>query len=164
MRSEYDICVCYKEYVEKSYVYFLLYVDDILQASKSKVQVTELKKILSSEFEMKDLGDAKKILGMEISRDRERGILTVSQEDYAWKVLGNYNMEKSKSVSTPLGAHFRLSSATEKELKEHEVYMKDVPYQSAVGSLMYAMVGTRPDLAYAIGMVCRFMSSPIKIH
>lgn len=59
---------------------------------------------------------------------------------------------------------FRLSSATEKEAKEQLVYMKDVPYQSAVGSLMYSMVGTRPDMAYAIGMVCRFMSSPIKLH
>lgn len=164
VRSEYDICVYYKEYEEDSYVYLLLYVDDILLASKSKVQVAELKKILSSEFEMKDLGDAKKILGMEITRDRERGTLTVSQEDYAWKVLGNFSMEKSKSVSTPLGAHFRLSSATEKELKDQEFHMRDVPYQSAVGSLMYSMVGTRPDLAYAIGMVCRFMSSPIKIH
>lgn len=61
---------------------------------------------------MKDLGDAKKIVGMEISRDREKGTLTISHEDYAWKVLGNFNMEKSKSVPTP---HFRLSSATEKE-------------------------------------------------
>lgn len=63
-------------------------------------------------------------------------------------------MEKSKSVSTRLGAHFRLSSATEKEVREQEVYMRDIPYQSAVGSLMYSMVGTMPDLAYAIGMVC----------
>ena len=46
-----------------------------------------------TEFEMKDLGDAKKILGMEITRDREKGTLTVSQEDYAWKVLGNFNMK-----------------------------------------------------------------------
>lgn len=164
IRSEYDICVYFKEYEVNEHIYLLLYVDDILIASRSKTEVEKLKQTLGSEFEMKDLGDAKKILGMEITRDRERGTLTVSQEDYAMKFLGNFNMEKCKSVSTPLGAHFRLSSATEKELKEQNDYMKTVPYQSAVGSLMYSMVGTRPDLAYAIGMVCRFMSNPIKIH
>ena len=139
-------------------------MDDILIASKSKSEVTSLKKILSSEFEMKDLGDAKKILGMEITRDREKGSLTVSQKEYTMKFLGNFNKEKAKSVSTPLGAHFRLSSATEKEIKEEGEYMRNISYQSAVGSLMYSMFGTRPDLAYAIGMVCRFMSNPIKIH
>ena len=163
-RSEYDICVYYKEYEANGYIYLLLYVDDILIASKSKSEVTSLKKILSSEFEMKDLGDAKKILGMKITRDREKGSLTVSQEEYAMKFLGNFNMDKAKSVSTPLGAHFRLSSTTEKEIKEEDEYMRNISYQSAMGSLMYSMVGTRSDLAYAIGMVCRFMSNPFKIH
>lgn len=51
---------------------------------------------------MNDLGVAKKILGMEISRNREKGTLMVSQEDYKMNVFGNYNMDKSKSVSTPL--------------------------------------------------------------
>lgn len=152
-RSEYDICVYFKEYEEDSYIYLLLYVDDILIVSKSKDQVAELKRLLGSEFEMKDLGEAKKILGMEITRDRVKGILTISQEDYVMRLLGNFNMDKCKSVSTPLGAHFRLSSATEKEIKKESSYMKDVPYQSAVGSLMYSMVGTRPDLANAIGVV-----------
>lgn len=61
-----------------------------------------LKNIYSFEFEMNDLGVAKKILGMEISRNREKGTLMVSQEDYKMNVFGNYNMDKSKSVSTPL--------------------------------------------------------------
>ena len=86
-RSEYDICVYYKEHEANGYIYLLLYVDDILIASKSKSEVTSLKKILSSEFKMKYLGDAKKILGMKITRDREKGSLTVSQEEYAMKFL-----------------------------------------------------------------------------
>ncbi|KAL0793897.1 hypothetical protein Bca101_065274 [Brassica carinata] len=163
-RSEYDICVYFREFEENEYIYLLLYVDDILIASKSKTQVAGLKQILGSEFEMKDLGEAKKILGMEITRDRAKGTLTISQEGYAMKFLGNYSMDKAKSVSTPFGAHFRLSSATEREIREQGDSMRDVPYQSAVGSIMYSMVGTRPDLAYAVGMVCRFMSNPLKIH
>lgn len=63
----------YKELKSRDYIYLLLYVDDILIASKDKKQVCELKIILGFEFEKKDLGDSKKILGMEIVRDREKG-------------------------------------------------------------------------------------------
>lgn len=66
---------------------------------------------------MKDIGDAKKILRIEISQDREKGTLMVTQEDYMMKVFGNYNMDKSKSLSTPLEEQFRLTSATENEIK-----------------------------------------------
>lgn len=163
-RSEYDSCVYFKQSDKGVYVYMLLYVDDILIASTDKAQVQKLKTELGSEFDMKDLGDAKKILGMEITRDREKRELSVSQEGYLWKVLGNFNMDQSKSVATPLGAHFKLHSPTEQEYKDKEGRMKDVPYQSAVGSIMYSMVGTRPDLAHAVGVISRFMSRPLKEH
>lgn len=164
LRSEFDICVYYKELKNGEFVYLLLYVDDILIASKDKRHVDELKALLSSEFEMKDLGDAKKILGMEITRDRARGKLTLSQEGYILKVLGNYGMEQAKAVGTPLGAHFELRAATEIEIREQAEAMRKIPYQSAVGSLMYSMICTRPDLAFAVGLVCRYMSNPIKMH
>lgn len=142
----------------------LLYVDDILIASIDKSKVVELKKVLSSEFEMKDLGEAKKILGMEISRNRDNRELRISQEDYVWKVLSKFDMDQSKPVSTPMGAHFKLKSGTPEELKEQEGHMKKIPYQSAVGSIMYSMVGTRLDLAYPVGLISRFMTKPLKEH
>lgn len=163
-RSEFDSCVYYKELREGEFVYLLLYVDDILIASKNKRYVDELKSLLSSEFEMKDLGQAKKILGMEITRDRARGVLTISQEGYIHKVLGNFGMEQAKAVGTPLGTHFNLKAATDIQIREQAESMKKIPYQSAVGSLMYSMICTRPDLAFAVGMVCRYMSNPIKDH
>ena len=163
-RSEYDQCVYFKKNSLGVYVYMLLYVDDILIASADKIQVDRLKKVLSSEFEMKDLGDAKKILVMEIHRNRETDELWVSQESYLWKVLSNFDMDQAKQVATPIGAHFKLKSGTEKELKDQAEYMSKIPYQSAVGSVMYAMVGTRLDLAYAVGLISRFMSKPLKEH
>jgi ATP-binding cassette subfamily B (MDR/TAP) protein 1 len=66
-RFKYDSCV-YIKHANGSPIYLLLYVDDMLIATKSKVEITKLKKLLSSEFDMKDLGAAKKILGMEITR------------------------------------------------------------------------------------------------
>src|SRR4051812_12665361 len=100
-RSKYDSYV-YIKFVYGSPIYPLLYVDDMLIAVKGMKEITTLKEHLSSEFEMKDLGAAKKILGMEITRDRKSGLLFLSQQSYIKKVLHRFNMEGSKSVSTPL--------------------------------------------------------------
>ena len=81
----------------------------MLIASKNKFLISKLKSQLSEEFEMKDLGAAKKILGMEIQRDRKAGKLYLSQACYLEKVLGRFNMKNCKVVSTPLASHFRLS-------------------------------------------------------
>ena len=163
-KSQYDNCVYFKNVEKRNGIYLLLYVDDILIASQDKVEVEKLKILLNSEFEMKDLGDAKKILGMEIERDRVKGCLWVSQESYLRKVLSNFKMDQCKSVTTPLGAHFKLKSPSEKEIEEIRGRMEGVPYQSAVGSIMYAMIGTRPDLAYPVGVISRFMSNPMPDH
>jgi hypothetical protein len=89
---------------------------------------------------MKDLGAAKKILGMEIIRERHAGKLYLSQQGYIEKVLRRFNMHGAKPVSTPLAAHVRLSSSLCPQSDEDIEYMSKVPYSSAVGSLMYAMV------------------------
>ena len=91
-------------------MFLLLYVDDMLIASKDKGEIQKLKQQLGSEFEMKDLGPAKKILGMEIIRDRKQGTLFVSQCNYLRKVLEKFGMSESKAVQTPLAGHFKLSS------------------------------------------------------
>lgn len=67
--------------------------------------------MLKSEFDMKDLGQARRILGMEICRDRGKGILTLSQKSYIAMVLQRFNMNKAKVVATPIGQHFKLSSS-----------------------------------------------------
>ncbi|KAG8477637.1 hypothetical protein CXB51_031043 [Gossypium anomalum] len=133
-----------------SFVYLLLYVDDMLIAAKDKGEIRKVKAQLSEEFEMKDLGPAKKILGMEILRDRKASKLYLSQKGYIEKVLCRFNMQSAKPVSTPLAAHFRLSSALSPQSDDEIEYMSHVPYSSAVGSLMYAMVCSRPDLSYAV--------------
>ena len=113
---------------------------------------------------MKDLGAAKKILGMEIRRDREARKLWLSQKNYIRKIFERFNMQDTKFVSTPLANYFKLSESQcpkdEKELEE----MSEVPYASAVGCLMYVMVYTRPDLAHAMSTVSMDMSKPGKEH
>ena len=73
-------------------------------------------------------------------------------------------MDKAKPVSSPLAGHMKLSSSQCPTSKEDKGEMKKVPYTSAVGSLMYAMVCTRPDIAHAVGVVSRFMSNPGREH
>jgi hypothetical protein len=142
----------------------MLYIDDMLIAVKSKKEITTLKAQLRSEFEMKDIGAAKKILGMEITRDRKSGLLFLSQHDYINKVLHRFNMPDAKKVTTPIAPHFKLS-ATQCPVTDEDIeYMSRVPYSSAAGSLMYAIVCSRPDLSYAMSLVSRYMANPGKEH
>jgi len=78
---------------------------------KENSEIAKLKAQLSKEFEMKDLGAAKKILGMEVVRDRKSSKLYLSPRGYIEKVLRRFNMHNAKPMSTSLATHFRLSSA-----------------------------------------------------
>ena len=141
----------YNKLPNEEYIYLLLYADDMPIASKSISAIDNLKKELSSEIEMKDLCEVKKILDMEIEGDRKGD-----------KVLQKFNINgNTKSVSTPLAHYFNLYVYTSIEERE---YMTHVPYASAVDSLMYAMVCTRPDLSQAASMVSRYMHDPDRGH
>lgn len=163
MRCQADHC-CYVKKFENSYVILLLYVDDMLIAGANIVEINKLKKLMSEHFEMKDLGAAKQILGMRIARDRIKGTLTLSQAEYIRRILSRFSMDNAKPVGTPLGNHFKLSKNQSPKSEEERHYMNKVPYASAVGSLMYAMICTRPDISHAVGVVSRYMSNPGKQH
>ncbi|KAH9753523.1 hypothetical protein KPL71_015101 [Citrus sinensis] len=130
----------------------------------NKDRIQELKAQLAREFEMKDLGPVNKILWMQIHRDRNNRKIWLSQKNYLKKILRRFNMQDCKSISTPLPVNFKLSSSmcpsNEAERKE----MSRVPYASAVGSLMFVMICTRPDIAQAVGAVSRYMANPSGEH
>lgn len=144
-------------------IFLLLYVDDILLIGKDRSEIDMLKRQLHSEFEMKDLGEAKKILGIEIKKKRP-GRITLSQKQYLSKVLDRFNMNKAKPISTPLAPHFKLTKDQSPKTETERVYMDKVPYASCVGSLIYAMVCTRPNLAQAMSIVSRLISNPGEPH
>ncbi|GKB52526.1 retrovirus-related pol polyprotein from transposon TNT 1-94, partial [Tanacetum coccineum] len=159
-RSSYDSCVYYRSYAPCEYIYLLLYVDDMLIACKSKVEIGTTKSLLKKEFNMKELGEAKKFLGMKIVRDRSRKILRVSQSGYVSKIMNNFRIDNEKSVKMPLGGHFKLS-LKDCPVRDCDVErMSKVPYVNAIGSLMYLMVCTRPDIAYAVSVVSRYLANP----
>ena len=83
----------------------------MLIASTNKQEIERLKHQLKTKFEIKDLGEAKKILGMQIFRNRKKEIMFISQGNYIKKVLKIFSMINAKSVSTPMAKHFKLSSS-----------------------------------------------------
>ena len=92
---------------------------------------------------MKDLGEANKVLGMKIERDRRSDKVSLTQKEYLQKVLQRFNIDKdTKSVSIPLAPHFNLKTTMSPKTIEEREYMTRVSYTSAVGSLMYVMVCT----------------------
>ncbi|RDX62437.1 hypothetical protein CR513_59232, partial [Mucuna pruriens] len=99
---------------------------------------------------MKDLGEASFVLGIQILRDRSQGILRLSQENYINKVLQRFDMKDSKLGDTPIakGDKFSLKQCPNNDLERNEI--QKIPYASAMGSLMYAQVCTRPDIAFMV--------------
>jgi hypothetical protein len=136
----------------------------MLVAGCNMKDINVLKKKLANSFVMKDLGVAKQILGMRIKRDRKNRKLTLSQGEYTEKVLERFRMQNAKLVSTPLANHLKLTKEMCPKTQEDIEYMSRVPYSSTVGSLMYAMVCIRPDIAHAVGVVSRYMNNPGKEH
>ncbi|KAE8725120.1 Polyadenylate-binding protein 7 [Hibiscus syriacus] len=150
-RCQADHC-CYIKRFDNNFIILLLYVDDMLVAGSNMQEIIHLKQKLS------------KLFAMRIKRDTKSGTLMLSQAEYINKVLSRFNMQDAKPVSTPLGVHFRLSKDQSPKTEEERAHMVKVSYASAIGSLMYAMVCTRPDIAHAVGAVSRYMNNPGKIH
>ena len=127
-------------------------------------KIEKWKRELRQSSAMKDLGLAKQILGMKITRDRVSKRLWLSQEQYIEKVLERFNMAKCKPVNTPLAGHFKLSSAQCPTSEEEQERMKQIPNASTVGSLMYGMVCTRLNIAHTVGVLSHFLTNPGKDH
>lgn len=140
-------------------VMIALYVDDLLIFSKKKESITEVKKLLRKEFSMKDLGPVDYILGMRVIRDREQRTLTLDQSLYINKFFSEYGMENSHPLATPVDGYDALTEACPSDERTDQL-----AYQQRIGSLMYAMTTTRPDIAFAVGKLSQFSHDPCVKH
>lgn len=136
----------------------------MLIACKELREIKRLKDLLNSEFDMYDLGPTKRILGMDISRNKRLRILSLSLEGYIKRLVDIFGMKDAKSVNTLIGAHFKLMSDKDDEAGLEFIHMENVPYSNAMGSIMYSMVSTRPYIAYGLGLISRFMRKPGREH
>jgi hypothetical protein len=152
-----DQCVYFREDQEKIAI-IAVHVDDMgLFASDDDVMAT-LKGQLSSKFKITDLGPLKQMVGLEIERDKSKGLIKLSQTQYITRIIKRFGMEDSNPVKTPLNPNVKLEKTPEGE--KH-----DIPeYLNALGSLMYAAIGTRPDIAFAVQHLSQFSSNPSPAH
>ena len=129
-------------------------------AANDKGLLHEVKQLLSKNFDMKDMGEASYVIGIKIHRDRFQGILGLSQESYINKVLKRFRMNDYSPSVAPIvkGDRFNLNQCPKNNLEREQ--MKNIPYASAIGSLMYAQVYTTLDIAFAVGMLGRYQSDP----
>ena len=131
-------------------------MDDILLIGNDVGMLSTVKVWLANTFDMKDLGEASYILGIKLFRDRKRRMMGLSQAAYIEKVLSRYSMDKSKKGLLPFRNGLSFSRDQCPKTQEKRDRMAGVPYASAVSSLMYAMLCTRPDIYFAVGMVSRY--------
>ena len=163
VRNKEEPCI-YKWNNGSVIVFLVLYVDDILLIGNDVAALQGIKVWLSSQFSMKDLGEASFILGMKIYRDRSKRLLGLSQSTYIDTMLKRFSMENSRKGYLPIASGVTLSKKDCATSPEERERMSRIPYASAVGSIMYAMTCTRPDVAYSLGVVSRYQSNPGEMH
>ena len=147
----------------ESAVYIALYVDDLFVVGMLLANIKVVKEGLGREFKMKDLGEARFLLGIEIRR-QEGGDVFLGQERYAKGVISRFNMEGCKSVSTPMELGNPLSISQQPTSDVDKENMAIIPYRSAIGSLMYLSTCTRPDIAAAVSELSKFSQNPGMAH
>ncbi|GKA96137.1 retrotransposon protein, putative, ty1-copia subclass [Tanacetum coccineum] len=124
----------------------------------------DVKSYLGRCFAMKDLGEAAYILGIKIYRDRSQRLISLCQSAYIEKILKRYHMENSKRGSVPMQEKLRLSKSQSASTPDELKRMQNVPYASVVGSIMYVVRCTRPDVAFAQNITSRFQQNPGDLH
>ena len=142
--------------------YIALYTDDVIIAAPAEL-LESIANTLKRSYKMTDSGIPEWLLGIAIDIDTEAGTLRISQPAYVIKMLTKYGMTQCHTAKTP-AAPDRLTAPTTSPTKEESDFMVRVPFRNAVGALMYLMVATRPDIAFAVIQVAKFVNDPRKIH
>ncbi|KAJ9542417.1 hypothetical protein OSB04_028923 [Centaurea solstitialis] len=162
-KSEFEPCV-YTKFSGSIVTFLVLYVDDILLIGNDVPTLQSVKEWLSKCFQMKDLGEAAYILGIKIYRNRSKRLIGLSQSTYIDKVLKRFRMDESKKGFIPMQHGIVLSKTQCPVSSEDQDRMKSVPHASAIGSIMYAMLCTRPDVAYSVSVTSRYQQNPGEPH
>lgn len=157
-----DPCLYFRRSRSGRLMMLFLFVDDfkVQYHREDKEEWNQLKSRLVERFKAKDMGEAKYILGMRITRDRKAGTITLDQELYVTKALEKYGFAQCRTAPTPevVGAAHQEPTEKQAELADRQRYME------IVGTLMYAAISTRPDIAHAVYYLAAHMQEPRKIH
>ena len=143
---------------QEGIVVILVYVDDIIISGNDKVGIQDTKSFLKSVFDIKDLGELKYFLGIEVCRSKEG--LFISQRKYTLDLLNEVGKLGSRPVASPLEVDFQVNREGE---KGNEPYEDASQYRRLVGKLIYLTI-TRPDICYSVNQVSQHMQAPTVHH
>ena len=145
----------YRRGNKNSFLLVVVYVDDLVISGPNVSDINQFKMEMKKKFSMSDLGLLSYYLGIEVRQGTEG--ITLSQSAYAKKILESTGMLNCNTAATSMEARLKLSKRLEDEV------VRPTAYRSIIGSLRY-LVNTRPDLAYSVGVVSRFMEAPSQAH
>jgi hypothetical protein len=152
--ADHAVFICYRDGIVSI---IIIYVDNFGIASNSLESIEKDKEELKKRYQMTDLGEINWILGVHVTRNREAGTITLSQEKYIEDVLRHFKKSDARPISTPVLANEHLA-----KLPSPEIDVKS--YQSTLGTLMYPMLGTRPDITYAVAALGHHAANPSPEH
>ncbi|THH19980.1 hypothetical protein EUX98_g8671, partial [Antrodiella citrinella] len=159
-RSDYDPGVFHLISPELT-VIIVIHVDDFTLVTNNLAIMQRLKSELAEHYELTDMGNARWLLGFEIQRDRIARNVSMNQSAYVDTLISRFKMEEAHPAATPLDPAVNLFMPVTAEDRDA---MASRPYAQLIGSLMYAAIGTRPDIMFAVSTLARFMSDPSVIH
>lgn len=145
-------------------IYLALYVDDTLIIASSAEILTYVKKVLSSEFKMTDLGSLSFFLGVQAQINKLGRCIALHQKHYIEKLTTKFKMDDAKTADTPAVPGMILSKEHSPKTEEEEKQMSEIPYRMLVGCLLWISNWTRPDIAHATSTVSQFLVNPGQMH
>uniref|UniRef100_A0AAV1V3K5 Integrase catalytic domain-containing protein n=1 Tax=Peronospora matthiolae TaxID=2874970 RepID=A0AAV1V3K5_9STRA len=157
-RTSADLCV----YVRQSDTQFslvIIHVDDLMLFARTQEHIDDIKRALKTEFSIKELGELKYCLGIELTRDRKSKSIRMNQRAYIKRLTEKFGVDQCKDVHTPSNESEKLT-----KLGDDDEFVPKWPYRELVGALMYVATCTRPDIMHAVGEVAKYCERHGKSH
>jgi hypothetical protein len=162
-RAEADFGVFYA-HIGGDIILLAIHVNDCVLTGSNVALLTEFKQKVSAIYKLTDLGPISWLLGIKVTRDHPTKTLHLSQTSYIESIVCRFNFDDLKPVSTPLDPTMQFTKSQCPQTISDIVRMKNIPYREGIGSLMYASVGTWPDIAFAVSTLAQFSENPGQVH
>lgn len=153
--SNYDSCL-YVNKNAKDYIYLLVFVDDLLICSRNLEAINNIKLKLTERFVMKDLGEIKSYIGIDINYYKNKNLMFLNQTKYIESLAEKYNLKEAKLYDTPMEAGLKLNQSERTD--------ESIKYRNLIGELLYIGSGTRPDISYSVNYLSRFQNCYDSTH
>lgn len=162
-RAEYDHGVFFAKSAA-GIVVLAIHVDDCTITGTTRKLLDDYKVRINARYAMTDLGPISWLLGIQVTRNMQNRTITLSQRSYIESIIARFNFTDAKPLAIPMDPNVAFSKDDCPKTEDEIAKMRRIPYREAIGSLMYASVGTRPDIAFAVSTLSQFLDNPGPVH